>query len=156
MDSIHFFSEQTVFTIKNKSQLRRWITDVIRHHKKKITNLNYIFTSDAYLSEINQKYLRHNSYTDIVTFDQSTNTNYLEADIFISIDRVRANAQQLAATFEDELHRVMVHGILHLVGYKDKTASDKQQMRKRENHFLALRRNSINTEIDVPRGTSYT
>jgi rRNA maturation RNase YbeY len=145
MESIHFFSEQTEFKLRNKTKLRHWIRTVVRQHNKKISNLNYIFTSDAYLLEINQKYLTHNTYTDIVTFDQSSNQNRLEADIYISTDRVIANSVQLTTPFEDELHRVIIHGVLHLLGYKDKTPSDKEEMRKRENHFLALRHNSTNT-----------
>jgi probable rRNA maturation factor len=142
MESIHFFSEQTEFKLKNKTQIRHWIRSVIRQYNKKITNLNYIFTTDSYLLEINQKYLNHNTYTDIVTFDQSTKQNRLEADIYISIDRIVANSQKLTTDFEDELHRVIIHGVLHLLGYKDKTLSDKETMRKRENHYLALRNNS--------------
>ena len=144
MESIHFFSEQTKFNLKLKTQIRHWIRSVIHQYKKRITNLNFIFTSDEYLIEINQKYLNHNTYTDIVTFDQSTINNRLEADIYISIDRVQANAKQLEVPFDDELHRVLIHGVLHLLGYKDKTLADKEEMRKRENHFLALRLNSTN------------
>ena len=143
MESIHFFSEGIDFNINNKTQIRRWLKSVILQHTKKITSLNYIFTSDDYLLDINQKYLNHNTYTDIITFDQSTNPIRIEADIYISIDRVHVNSKLLDTSFNEELHRVLIHGVLHLLGFKDKTATQKKEMRKKENHYLALRHNSI-------------
>ena len=139
MESIHFFNEQINFTLKNKTKIRTWIRQTVRTHHKKISSLNYIFTSDEYLLEINQQYLRHDTFTDIITFDQSSDQNNIEADIYISIERVSSNAKKLKSTFEDELNRVMIHGVLHLLGFKDKTKADKEEMRKKENHYLALR-----------------
>ena len=102
-------------------------------------SINYIFTSDQYLLDINKQYLNHDYLTDIITFNNSTSNNLLEADIFISIERVKDNAKALQVQFIDELHRVMIHGILHLLGFDDKTEHDKAEMRKKENHYLALR-----------------
>ena len=141
MGNIHFFSEETDFNPKGKSRLRQWIGQVIEHYGKKLTTLNYIFTTDRYLHKINKTYLNHDSYTDIITFDHSSEAdeNIIEGDIFISIDRISENAGKLNVLFEDELHRVMVHGVLHLIGYGDKTIQEKKEMRKTENHWLNLR-----------------
>jgi probable rRNA maturation factor len=139
MESIHFFSEEVDFILKNKATTRNWIKSVTKNHKRKIACINYIFVSDEYLKRINIDFLNHDTYTDIITFDQSDNTGSLEGDIFISIDRVRDNSADQNIPFEEELHRVMIHGILHMLGMNDKTASEKEEMRKKENHYLALR-----------------
>lgn len=139
MESIHFFTEEVDFIFKNKNKTRTWIKSVIQSHQKKITCINYIFTSDDNLHQINKDFLGHDTYTDIITFDNSENDIKLESDIFISVDRVMDNAKNNNISFNDELHRVMIHGILHLLGTNDKTASDKEEMRKKENHYLALR-----------------
>jgi len=139
MESIHFFNEQIDFRLNNKTRLRSWLRSVIHQHNKKISSINFIFTSDNLLLEINKKYLKHNTYTDIITFDQSSKPNKIEADIYISLDRVSFNSINLKTSFEEELHRVMIHGVLHLLGYKDKTKEEKEEMRKKENHYLALR-----------------
>ena len=88
---------------------------------------------------INEKYLKHNTLTDIITFNQSTDQNLIEADIFISIERIRENSKKLNIPFKEELHRVMIHGVLHLLGFNDKIDPEKKEMRKKENHYLALR-----------------
>ena len=139
MTNIRFFKEDIHFTLKNKTKIRQWITATIHHHQKKIQSINYIFTSDNYLLTINKEYLNHNTFTDIITFDNSSNPEHIETDIFISIQRVKANSNQLKISFTEELHRVMIHGILHLLGYKDKTTTERNEMRKKENHYLALR-----------------
>lgn len=139
MESIHFFNEQIDFRLNNKTRLRSWLRSAIHQHNKKISSINFIFTSDNLLLEINKKYLKHNTYTDIITFDQSSKPNKIEADIYISLDRVSFNSIKLKTSFEEELHRVMIHGVLHLLGYKDKTKEEKEEMRKKENHYLALR-----------------
>ncbi|MCG8307291.1 MAG: rRNA maturation RNase YbeY [Cytophagales bacterium] len=139
MTSIRFFTEDTNFALKNKTKLRHWITAAINQNNKKLLALNYVFTSDAYLLNINKEYLDHTNFTDIITFDQSSKKHTVEADIFISIDRVKENAEELKISFRDELHRVMIHGVLHLLGFDDKTDSEKEEMRKKENHYLALR-----------------
>ena len=100
--------------------------------------LNFIFCNDQYLLEINQQYLNHNTYTDIITFNHSDDKGTIEGDIFISLDRVAENSSTLDIPFELELHRVMIHGVLHLVGYSDKTTPQKNEMRKKEDESLSL------------------
>jgi len=139
MKVIHFHAEETKFVLRHKTKIRNWLLATIRDKHKEASLINYIFTTDRYLLEINQKFLNHDTFTDIITFDQSTDPNLIEADIYISIDRVRENAKNLSSLFTDELHRVMIHGILHLLGFNDKSDSQKKEMRKRENHYLALR-----------------
>ena len=139
MSKINFFTEDIAYSLKNKTKLRSWISNVIKDNHKHISWLNYIFTSDQYLLSINKTYLDHDSFTDIITFDQSANTNSIEADIFISIDRIKENSKNLQIPFQDELHRVMIHGVLHLIGLNDKSDAEKKEMRKKENHYLALR-----------------
>lgn len=111
---------------------------VVSDYQKEIESINYIFTSDSQLVEINQEYLNHNTLTDIITFNQSSDPAFIESDIYISIDRVLENANAYNLPFTKELHRVMIHGILHLVGLNDKKQSEKKEMRKKENHYLAL------------------
>jgi len=139
MTNIRFFTEDIHFTLKNKTKIRQWITATIHHHHKQIHSINYIFTSDNYILTINKDYLNHDTFTDIITFNHSSNPEQIETDIFISIPRVKANSHQLKISFTEELHRVMIHGILHLLGYNDKTTTERQEMRKKENHYLALR-----------------
>lgn len=139
MKLINFFTEEVDFRLIHKTKLRNWIKSVITEHNKNLYSINYIFTSDKYLIEVNRQYLKHDTYTDIITFDQSNDCNQIEGDIFISIDRVKENTKKSNSTFLDELHRVMIHGVLHLLGFSDKTKEEKQEMRKLENHYLALR-----------------
>ena len=138
MKNIYFFCEDIQYTLKLKTKVRNWISTVIEQNNKELLNINYIFTSDSHLLHINKEYLNHNTYTDIITFDQSADENTIEADIYISIDRIKQNAKNLNQSFQKELHRVMIHGVLHLLGLKDKTEIEKQEMRKNENHYLAL------------------
>jgi rRNA maturation RNase YbeY len=139
MKNIQFFTEDIHFTLKNKNKVREWIISVLSHNEKQPQSINYIFTSDNFLLSLNKKYLDHDTLTDIITFDQSTNIGLIEADIFISIPQVKENAKKLNTSFMEELHRVMIHGILHLLGYNDKTLAEQKEMRKKENHYLALR-----------------
>lgn len=113
---------------------------LFKENKLVVEDINYIFCSDRYLLKMNKDYLSHNYYTDIITFDNSTSQGKVEADIFISSDRVRANAETFKSNFRDELHRVMIHGALHLMGFKDKNAKDEKAMRKAEEFWLAKRR----------------
>ena len=139
MKNIYFFCENIQYTLKQKNRIRAWISTVVEQNNKELLNINYIFTSDSHLLHINKEYLNHNTYTDIITFDQSENENTIEAEIYISIDRIKQNAKTLNLSFQNELHRVMIHGVLHLLGLKDKTEIEKQEMRKNENHYyLAL------------------
>ena len=139
MQNIRFFTEDIQFDINQKTKIKKWIESALVQNNKKALSINYIFTSDQYLLGINKQYLNHDYLTDIITFNNSTSNNLLEADIFISIERVKYNAKALQVQFIDELHRVMIHGILHLLGFDDKTEQDKAEMRKNENHYLALR-----------------
>ena len=139
MQNIRFFTEDIQFELKQKNKLRKWIESVLVQNKKKAESINYIFTSDQYLLDINKQYLNHNYFTDIITFNNASAQESLQADIFISVERVKDNAKSLKTPFTDELHRVMIHGILHLIGFDDKTGQGKTEMRKKENHYLALR-----------------
>ena len=139
MKEINFFVEDIKFTLTKKKELRHWITSTIEHNFKNLQLINYIFTSDSYLLSISEEYLKHNTLTDIITFNQSTDQNLIEADIFISIERIKENSKKLNIPFKEELHRVMIHGVLHLLGFNDKSDPEKKEMRKKENHYLALR-----------------
>ena len=137
MASIHFFSEDVSFQLKNKNAVRKWLKSVIIYEQHSLLTLNYIFCSDAYLLEINTKYLNHNYFTDVITFDNSS-SELLEGDIFISIDRIFDNSTKFNSTFDFELFRVMVHGLLHLLGYNDHSNSEIAQIRLKENYYLSL------------------
>lgn len=139
MPSVHYFYEDVNFKLSKSLITNRWIKKVIKIEKGKLDSLNFIFCSDAYLLEINKEYLNHNTYTDIITFDNSEDEGGLNGDIFISIERVKENAIKLQTPFEEELNRVMIHGVLHLMGYNDKSNQDKKLMRKREDAYLSLR-----------------
>ncbi|MDH5603540.1 MAG: rRNA maturation RNase YbeY [Cyclobacteriaceae bacterium] len=136
--AIRFFTEDVPFTLKGKRILSRWIKNVITKANKKAGAINFILCSDDYLLEINQAYLQHDTYTDIITFDHSEDPETIEGDIYISIDRIRENASLLNVTLKEELHRVLIHGILHLAGYSDKTPEQKKVMRQKEDECLEL------------------
>ena len=136
---IYFFSEDTAFELTNSNAVVRWIKEVLLVEQKQLNQVNYIFCSDEYLLGINVAYLNHDTFTDIITFPyHSTPESAIEGDIFISIDRVRENAKTFGNPFDDELLRVIIHGILHLCGYKDKTPEDAKLMREKENSSLEL------------------
>lgn len=132
---IAFLTEDITFELKEKLKHKAWLKDAARAEGFNIGELNYIFCSDAYLLDINQKYLGHDTLTDIVTFDNSEDPKIIEGDIFISIERVRENALKFD-TVASELKRVMVHGLLHLAGHKDKDKAQKELMRNKENEHL--------------------
>ena len=135
---IAFFNEDIQFQIDSQDTITLWIQSVISQENCITGDINYIFTSDAYLISINRQYLDHDYYTDIITFDQSTDPLTISGDIYISIDRVRANAIKYQQPFQRELKRVLVHGILHLIGYGDQTPEEKSEMRKKEEAYLSL------------------
>jgi probable rRNA maturation factor len=139
MPAIQFFEEDITYKLKNKTRLRQWINETITAEGYRLQELTYIFCSDAYLLQINQQYLDHDTYTDIITFDNSENKGDIVGDIFISIPRIRENAASFRVTETDELHRVIIHGALHLLGYKDKTAAAKKKMTEKEDYYLAKR-----------------
>lgn len=134
---VFFFEEDIAFKPKNKSALREWIKQTITAEGYKLKELNYIFCSDSYLIEINRQYLNHDTYTDIITFDNSEKEGTIVGDIFISIERIRENAAKFSVSEVNELQRVIIHGTLHLLGYKDKTKADKQLMTEKEDFYLA-------------------
>lgn len=140
LKDILFFSEGIDYTIKEKQNLRRWIGDTIKAEGyKKIGELNFIFCDDAYLLEINKQYLDHDTYTDIVTFDSSEDEDTIAGDIFISVERTAENAAKFSVSERDELHRVIIHGVLHLCGFLDKDKVDKERMTAKENEYLNKR-----------------
>lgn len=136
---IHFFFEDVKknFTLE-EDKVRDWLDQVCADHDFEIENLNYIFCSDEYLLDINKTYLKHNFYTDIITFDQSEEDNIIEGDIFISTERVKDNALTTDEIYDNEMTRVLVHGILHLMGYKDKSKEEQEEMRKKEDEYISL------------------
>ena len=131
------FNYELDFILDNEEQFSSWLSDVIISENKFEGEINYIFCDDDYLLEINQQYLDHDTLTDIISFDYSIG-NDLHGDIFISIDRVRENAQDFDVSFQDELKRVMVHGVLHYCGYKDKSDDDEKLMRQKEEEKMLM------------------
>ena len=132
---IQFCTEDITFSLKEKLKHKAWLNEVAKQEGKKILELTYVFCSDMYLLQINQEYLNHDTLTDIVTFDNSEDPKKIEGDIFISIERVKENGDKLG-TSETELERVMVHGLLHLLGYKDKKKEDKSLMTEKEDFYI--------------------
>jgi rRNA maturation RNase YbeY len=139
-EPIAFVSEEVDFTLTHQEQVAAWLTGIVKDHNFTLTELTYIFCSDDYLHQINLEYLDHDTYTDIITFNNADEPEVIESDIFISIDRVKENAVHLNIPFQDELHRVMAHGVLHLLGYDDKAPELKEQMRQAEDNCLSLRK----------------
>jgi probable rRNA maturation factor len=136
---VFFFEEDIQFKPKNKTLLRDWIKRTVAAEGYSLKELNYIFCSDEYLIGINRQYLNHDTYTDIITFDNSETEGIVVGDIFISVDRIRENALKFSGNETDELHRVMIHGVLHLLGYTDKTKNDKNMMTLKENVYISSR-----------------
>ena len=140
--ALFFFAEKTRFKLSNPRKTTSWIKAVIKKEGKKLSSLNYIFCTDEYLKEINIQYLNHKTYTDIITFNYNPSPKEIEGDIYISIDRVRDNAKIFKTDFQLELHRVLIHGVLHLLGFNDKSKSEKAVMREKEDTYLSLRNKS--------------
>lgn len=139
MGSIHFFKEDISYRLNKRDQIIQWLQDVAHKEKFSIDELNIILCSDEFLVEMNRQYLDHDTYTDIITFDNSINSGKITGELYISVERVKENAATLKIQAADELHRVMVHGVLHLCGYGDKTKTDKKQMTSLEDFYLSLR-----------------
>ncbi len=131
---INFYTE-TNFCLEYENEFRAWIANCISFNDFELGEINYIFVDDIYLHKMNKKFLDHDTYTDIITFDYTVGNN-LSADIYISMDRVKENAEKYVVDFYNELSRVMIHGILHLIGFKDKTKEQKAEMRKQEDKCL--------------------
>ena len=136
--SVHFYFEKVDFTLRDRGELKSFIYSLIVKEKKNLNNLNYIFCNDKALLKINRKYLDHNFYTDVITFDLSSSPNEILADIYVSVDRIKENAKSLKLSLKEEFHRVMFHGLLHLCGYNDKTEAQKRLIRKKEDFYLNL------------------
>ncbi|MEI9919344.1 MAG: rRNA maturation RNase YbeY [Bacteroidota bacterium] len=135
--AIEFSSHRTSFKLPNPKKTSAWIEKVVKTEKSKIGSLSYVFCSDNYLLRINQDYLDHDTLTDIITFDYTEpGAKSLEGEIYISIQRVRENSKKLGVDFSQELHRVMIHGVLHLLGYGDKSPKEKAEMRRMEEKYL--------------------
>lgn len=124
------------FTLKNRTLLKKFLVRLFKKEGVKLAGLSYVFCSDSYLLNINQQYLKHDDYTDIITFPLSDGPEGITGEIYISVDRVRENAQTFGTTFTKELHRVIFHGALHLCGYKDKSPKDKKAMTQAEDRSL--------------------
>ncbi len=136
--TILFFTENISFRLNNKKGIRSWIKDCITNENKISGNINFIFCDDDYLLEMNQKYLGHDTYTDIITFDLSEDEYKISGDVFISIDRARENAFKYKTKLQEEVSRLIVHGILHLSGYDDQSADEKTLMTSKEDYYLSL------------------
>ena len=131
------FNSETSFTLKNQKKLVKWISDVISSEGFQVGEINYIFCNDSYLNKINQEFLNHDTFTDIISFDYTLGKE-VGGDIFISIERVLENAEKFNEVFENELYRVMIHGVLHFMGYKDKTKKEKTLMRTKEDEKIFI------------------
>ena len=131
------FNSETSFTLKNQNKLVKWIGDVVSSEGFQVGEINYIFCDDSYLNKINQEFLNHDTFTDVISFDYTLGKE-IGGDIFISIERVLENAEKFNEVFETELHRVMIHGILHFMGYKDKTKKEKTLMRTKEDEKIFI------------------
>lgn len=136
---VRYFTEDISFAFKQKALNKRWYKLVAESEIRKLGDINVIFCSDRYILDVNMKYLQHDFFTDIITFDYCEG-NVLSGDLFISVDSVRENSEYYHSSFEDELNRVLVHGILHLIGYDDHKEEDIRVMRAKEDYYLDLRK----------------
>lgn len=136
---VRYFCEDIKFEFKNKQLNNRWLKMVAGSEVKKLGDVSIIFCSDNYILDVNMRYLQHDYFTDIITFDYCEG-NTLSGDLFISIDTVRENAVEYGVEFEDELHRVIVHGLLHLIGYDDQTPEEQKVIHAKEDYYLSIRK----------------
>lgn len=135
--AIRFSNQGIKYNLKDKRKVGNWIKEVAKNHNKQVGELSIVFVSDEEILSINQQYLNHNYFTDIITFDYSFD-RVIEGDIFISIDTVKTNSQKFRTDYGEELFRVIIHGVLHLIGFKDKNPKDKNEMTFNENVALNL------------------
>lgn len=138
MGSVSFIIEGISFVMKGKRATKKWIAACAIQEGKELAELCYIFCSDNYLLKMNKKYLKHDTLTDTITFDYSNDGEIIAGDVYISIERVIENASKFSVSFEEEINRVMIHGLLHLCGYSDKKMLQKKKMVERENFYLKL------------------
>ena len=158
MGAINFFSEEIEFVLKRKRLQRAWLEQCIRLEKKQLVAVSFLFCSDSYLLGINKKYLKHDTLTDTVSFNYSEEAKKIEGDIYISVERVLENSAKFSDSFEEEISRVMIHGVLHLCGYNDKPLKQRVAMKKKEDRYLTLQKTMFhvkpkNVRAIVPRGT---
>ena len=139
-------------SLKDRTRLRQFLVSLFKKEGKKLGDLQYIFCSDDYLLDINRQYLNHDYYTDIITFDLSEKGHPINAEIYISVDRVQDNAREYGNSIKKELHRVIFHGALHLCGYKDKTAAQQKEMRQMEEQYLSKYERSTKNGFRPKRG----
>ena len=139
---ISYFNEDTAFHFKGKTLTNRWLRMVAGSEIKQVGDISIIFCSDNYILDVNMRYLQHDYFTDIITFDYCEGDK-LSGDLFISVDSVRENAVYYGTEFDDELNRVIVHGVLHLIGYDDHTPQEQRVMREKEDYYLSLRTSLI-------------
>lgn len=135
--SVFFSNGDIDFSVGDEELIKKWIAEIVIRHQKKLGKINYLFCSDQMVYDMNVRFLNHDTYTDIITFDYVVG-NQVSGDIIISVDRVGENAKTLSTSFDDELHRVIIHGVLHLLGFKDKTPEDAAMMRNKENESLQI------------------
>ena len=135
---VSYFFEETDFVYKGRARNNRWLRLSAESEIRRLGDINIIFCSDPYILDINLRYLGHDYFTDIITFDYCEGDK-LSGDLFVSIDTVRENAVTYGTSFEEELHRVMIHGLLHLIGYDDHSEADRKVMRSKEDYYLSLR-----------------
>ena len=135
--AIRFAVQDIDFELPEAEKVRKWIFEVVQRRQKRVGNISYLFCGDEYLLGVNQQYLNHDTYTDIITFDYVA-TDLISGDIMISVDRVKENASSFNVSFEQELHRVIIHGVLHLLGQGDKSEAEAVEMRRQEEEALML------------------
>lgn len=138
MQTIFFRSADRTLKFPGKKELALWIPNIFTEEGKSLTSLTYVFCSDEYLLKINRDFLQHDFYTDIVTFELSESKDFIEGEIYVSLDRVIDNAQTLGVALKDEILRVIFHGVLHLCGYRDKKDAEIKKMRQKEDHYISL------------------
>lgn len=138
MSEIQFFSENVDFKLKNKTILKNWLLKSICNEGKKAENINFIFCTDDYLLEINRKFLNRNTLTDVITFDYSEQEKVVSGEIYMSYQRIVDNATKYDQSVDNEINRVIIHGVLHLVGYDDNTENQKEIMTQKEDYYLSL------------------
>ncbi|KAF0131906.1 MAG: metalloprotease ybey [Bacteroidetes bacterium] len=136
---IQFLAIDTPVPFDNFEEVRGWVERVIQSFGKKTGEVFFLFCSDQFLFEMNLKHLEHDTFTDIITFDLSESNDFIGGEMYVSVDRILENSKLLGIASIEEIHRVMIHGVLHLLGYKDKTKTDEAEMRRQENYCLSLR-----------------
>jgi probable rRNA maturation factor len=134
---IHFYFDKTTFSLRNRNKLKHFILQMFKANEKKLASLSFVFSTDREVLKINRQYLNHDFYTDVIAFDLSETGLVVQGEIYISVDRVLHNAKAFHVPFHEELHRVIFHGVLHLCGYEDKSLPGMEEMRKKEEFYLA-------------------